>query len=222
MDFSDILISESQERMLIICNDDNLKQIKDIFTYWDLEYSIIGKVTNTGKYQLYNYDKLLYTKNIHAFDDVNDNINIPNIKHKYSQSDDSESETIHCTEKWQVYDSTVGNRTIKGPDKPGSYAILDIYEVKKQLIITWGESFDECYDIMKLFEQVKPLSVINCLNYGDPKTCLYDLKETIDDLTLKCKKHKIPVVGGNVSLYNSTDDKSIKPTPIIVMLGITY
>ena len=41
--------------------------------------------------------------------------------------------------KWQVYDSTVGNRTIKGPDKPCSYAILDIYEVCKQLILTWVE-----------------------------------------------------------------------------------
>ena len=38
---------------------------------------------------------------------------------------------------WTVYDSTVGNRTIKGPDKPGHYAISDIFEVKKQLILTW-------------------------------------------------------------------------------------
>ena len=129
--------------------------------------------------------------------------------------------TIHNINKWRVYDSTIGNRTIKGPDKPGSYSILDIYEVNKQLIVTWGESFDECNEMMKLFEDVKPLCIINCLNYGGPNSCLYDLKSTIDDLTLKCKKNKIPVVGGNVSLYNNTDKSSIRPTPIIVMLGIT-
>ena len=123
--------------------------------------------------------------------------------------------------KWEVYDTTVGNRTIKGPDKPGSFAILDLYEVDKQAILTWGESFDECFEHMSLFENVKPLCLVNCLNYGDPKHSLYDLKSTVDDLTLKSKLHNIPVVGGNVSLYNTTNDNSIRPTPIILMLGIS-
>ena len=39
--------------------------------------------------------------------------------------------------RWSVYDSTVGNRTIKGPDKPGSYSIIDIYENNKKLYLTW-------------------------------------------------------------------------------------
>ena len=39
-------------------------------------------------------------------------------------------------------------------------------------------------------------------------------------LTEECKKYKVPVVGGNVSLYNCTNDKSIPPTPIIMMVGI--
>ena len=123
--------------------------------------------------------------------------------------------------KWEVYDSTVGNRTLKGPDKDGSYSILDIYEIEKQLILTWGESFDECYNIMKLFENVKPLCMVNCLNFGDPKYSLLDFSETINDLTNKCKEYNIPIVGGNVSLYNTTKNDSIRPTPILVMMGIT-
>ena len=78
--------------------------------------------------------------------------------------------------KWQVYDSNVGNRTIKGPDKPCSYAILDIYKVCKQLILTWGGTFDECYQQMSLFEGIKPLCLVNCLNFGDPKYSLLDFK----------------------------------------------
>ena len=48
-----------------------------------------------------------------------------------------------------------------------------------------------------------------------------DFKETINDLAEKCKQYKIPVVGGNVSLYNTTNQKSIRPTPILLMMGIT-
>ena len=38
-----------------------------------------------------------------------------------------------------------------------------------------GETFDKYYQKMKLFENVKPLCIVNCLNYGDPKYSLYDL-----------------------------------------------
>ena len=99
--------------------------------------------------------------------------------------------------------------------------MLNIPEVNKQLILTWGESFDECYDIMKNFENVKPLCIVNCLNYGDPKFSLYDFKEDVHDLNKNCLNHNIPIVGGNVSLYNTTGDKSIIPTPILVMMGIS-
>ena len=47
---------------------------------------------------------------------------------------------IKNMEKWRIYDSTVGNRTLKGPDKPGHYSILNIYENNSQCILTWGEN----------------------------------------------------------------------------------
>ena len=48
-----------------------------------------------------------------------------------------------------------------------------------------------------------------------------DFKNTIDDLSIKCQQYNIPIVGGNVSLYNTTNNKSIYPTPILVMMGIS-
>ena len=122
---------------------------------------------------------------------------------------------------WKVYDSTVGNRTLKGPDKPGSYSILDIHEINKQLVLTWGETFNECYKTIKMFQGVKPLCIVNCLNFGDPKYSLNDIKYTINSLTKNCKTYNIPVVGGNVSLYNTTGNTSIYPTPIFLMMGIS-
>tara|TARA_A100001015_G_scaffold234763_1_gene266351 strand:+ start:2415 stop:2687 length:273 start_codon:yes stop_codon:yes gene_type:complete len=66
----------------------------------------------------------------------------------------------------------------------------------------------------------KPLCIVNCLNYGDPKDSLPDLKEFIYKLNNFCKEQHIPVIGGNVSLYNSTNDESIYPTPIVVLLAL--
>ena len=218
MEFNNILISESQERMLIVANETNLPKISEIFEKWDLEYSVIGKTNNSSKYQVYYNNKLLYSDNISNLDSPEDYINIPTKYIKVNQTQPTKIKNPHF---WTMYDSTVGNRTLKGPDKPGHYAILDIYEVNKQLILTWGETFDKCYEKMKLFENVKPLCIVNCLNFGDPKYSLYDLRETIIDLGSKCKLHNIPVVGGNVSLYNTTNTQSIRPTPILLMLGIT-
>ena len=218
MEFNNILISESQERMLIVANETNLPKISEIFEKWDLEYAVIGKTNNSSKYQVYYNNKLLYSDNIFNLDSPEDYINIPTKYIKVNQTQPTKIKNPHF---WTMYDSTVGNRTLKGPDKPGHYAILDIYEVNKQLILTWGETFDKCYEKMKLFENVKPLCIVNCLNFGDPKYSLYDLRETIIDLGSKCKLYNIPVVGGNVSLYNTTNTQSIRPTPILLMLGIT-
>ena len=218
MEFNNILISESQERMLIVANETNLPKISEIFEKWDLEYAVIGKTVFSSKYEVYYNNKLLYSDNISNLDSPEDYINIPI---KYTKVNQTQPTKIKNPHLWTIYDSTVGNRTLKGPDKPGHYAILDIYEVNKQLILTWGETFDKCYEKMKLFENVKPLCIVNCLNFGDPKYSLYDLRETIIDLGSKCKLHNIPVVGGNVSLYNTTNTQSIRPTPILLMLGIT-
>ena len=156
-----------------------------------------------------------------SFNDVHDYSNIPVNKQTKREFKNSPVHKVKDTKRWRVYDSTVGNRTLKGPDKPGSYSVLDIPEVGKQLILTWGESFDECYKIMQLFENIKPLCIVNCLNYGHPKYSLFDLRETINDMSIKCKQYKIPVVGGNVSLYNTTKTSSIRPTPILIMMGIS-
>jgi phosphoribosylformylglycinamidine synthase len=218
MENHNILISESQERMLLVCKEENLEKIGEIFKKWDLEYSVIGQTNMTGKYSVYYNNCLLYEKNMDSFNDIHDYSNTP-INKITTKTDNSEK--VKAMEKWQIYDSTVGNRTLKGPDKPGSFSVLNIPEVGKQLILTWGESFKECHEIMKNFENVKPLCIVNCLNYGDPKFSLYDFKEDVHDLNKNCLNHNIPIVGGNVSLYNTTGNKSIIPTPILVMMGIT-
>ena len=241
MEPCNILISESQERMLIVAANSKIKEIFDIFEKWNLEYSVIGETTFSNEYSVYNNGKMLYTEKMCNYKDVEESWDINNnisLDINSDSSDDCNSNsdtnaTIDSTEinnqsykvkdmdLWKVYDSTVGNRTIKGSDLPGSYSIIDIYETGKQLILTWGGNFNECYLSMNNLKG-KPLCIVNCLNFGHPKDSMGDFINTIDDLTFNCKKHNIPVVGGNVSLYNSTDDVSIKPTPILLMMGILF
>tara|TARA_B100001093_G_scaffold520286_1_gene614273 strand:- start:2022 stop:4169 length:2148 start_codon:yes stop_codon:yes gene_type:complete len=219
MEYCNILISESQERMLVIAQRENIEKISEIFEKWELEYAIIGKTNTTSKYNVYYDDKFLYSETIENLESQEDYTY--KISKNKTMKDKSIPIKVKNMEKWKVYDSTVGNRTLKGPDKPGSYSVLNIPEIKKQLILVWSESIDTCYYNMSKFENVKPLCIVNCLNFGDPKHSLYDFKKTIDNLIENCEEYKIPVVGGNVSLYNTTNDISIRPTPIILMLGIT-
>lgn len=218
MEPSNILISESQERMLIVSPPENKEKIFEIFEKWELEYSVIGSLNKSGEYKVYSNEKILYREKITNFKDIKDDTYVADEKGTLNFVEAKEK--VKDMARWSVYDSTVGNRTLKGPDKPGSYSVIDIYENNKKLYLTWGESVDECYNIMKKIIHVKPLCVVNCLNFGHPKDSINDFSYTIDNMATRCKELNIPVVGGNVSLYNSTDGKSIRPTPILLMMGI--
>src|SRR4051794_29359568 len=68
----------------------------------------------------------------------------------------------------------------------------------------------------------RPLAVVNCLNFGNPEhpEVMWQLSEAVDGLAGTCRDLGLPVVGGNVSLYNSSDGVDIDPTPVIGVLGV--
>jgi phosphoribosylformylglycinamidine synthase II len=68
----------------------------------------------------------------------------------------------------------------------------------------------------------RPLAVVNCLNFGNPEhpEVMWQLSEAVDGLAATCRDLGLPVVGGNVSLYNSSDGVDIDPTPVIGVLGV--
>ena len=69
-------------------------------------------------------------------------------------------------------------------------------------------------------QRATPLAITNCLNFGHPKQSMGAFEETIVGLKEICEDKDVPVISGNVSLYNAHQEHSIKPTPIIVMVGI--
>jgi phosphoribosylformylglycinamidine synthase II len=68
----------------------------------------------------------------------------------------------------------------------------------------------------------RPLALVNCLNFGNPEhpEVMWQLSESIDGMADACRAFDIPVVGGNVSLYNESLGVDIDPTPIVGLLGI--
>jgi phosphoribosylformylglycinamidine synthase II len=68
----------------------------------------------------------------------------------------------------------------------------------------------------------RPIAVVNCLNFGNPEhpEVMWQLSETIDGMREACLALGMPVVGGNVSLYNESNGTDIDPTPVIGVLGL--
>jgi len=68
----------------------------------------------------------------------------------------------------------------------------------------------------------RPLALVNCLNFGNPEhpEVMWQLSESIDGMGDACRALAVPVVGGNVSLYNESRGRDIDPTPVVGMLGM--
>ncbi|HEX2273313.1 MAG TPA: phosphoribosylformylglycinamidine synthase subunit PurL [Acidimicrobiales bacterium] len=68
----------------------------------------------------------------------------------------------------------------------------------------------------------RPLAVVNCLNFGNPEhpEVMWQLSEAVDGMAEACAALDVPVVGGNVSLYNESGGRDIQPTPVIGLLGL--
>ena len=68
----------------------------------------------------------------------------------------------------------------------------------------------------------RPMAVVNCLNFGNPEhpEVMWQLSQAVDGMSEACVALGLPVIGGNVSLYNESDGTDIDPTPVIGTLGL--
>src|SRR4029077_4670738 len=67
-----------------------------------------------------------------------------------------------------------------------------------------------------------PLGFTDCLNFGNPEKpeIGWELAESIEGMAQACEALSLPIVSGNVSLYNDTDGRSIHPTPVVGCVGL--
>ena len=68
----------------------------------------------------------------------------------------------------------------------------------------------------------RPVALVNCLNFGNPEhpEVMWQLSESVDGMSEACRALGIPVIGGNVSLYNESGGDDIDPTPVVAVLGV--
>lgn len=140
-----------------------------------------------------------------------------------------------ASKKWvtQQYDSQVMNDTIY---TKGDAAIVRVHNTKKALALTTdctpryveADPFEGSKQaVAETYRNIcsvgaRPLAITNCLNFGNPQRpeIMGQIVKSIQGITEACKELDYPVVSGNVSLYNETDGKAIKPTPAIGGVGL--
>src|SRR5690606_14491233 len=138
--------------------------------------------------------------------------------------------------KWvyQQFDHEVGVRTVTKPGESDSSVVK--LNSEKYLTFSLDGNSKQCYldpyngTLGILAESLrniscsgsKPLGVVDHLQFGNPENreVFWTFVQSITAIRDFCNFMEIPVVGGKVSLYNETSNGSIKPSPVIGMLGI--
>jgi phosphoribosylformylglycinamidine synthase subunit PurL len=248
----EMMLSESQERMLLILKSGQEEKAEKIFKKWDLDFSLIGKTTNTKKLVLNMYKKQVASIPLSALSKdapVYDrkwkktkqvkNVSFPksfeklvlleSLKKILQSPNNSEKKWV-----WEQYDHTVMGDTIQKPG--GDAGVIRIHNQKKAIAVTVDSSANYCQSnpltgskqvVCEVWRNLisvgsKPIAITNCLNFGNPEkeSIMGQFVETIDGISQACKYLDFPVVSGNVSFYNETNNKGIAPTPTVGGVGL--
>ena len=249
----EIMLSESQERMLIVLENGKEKHAKKIFDKWNLDFSVIGKTTNTKKIELiFNNEKVaeipidLLAESAPVYDRKWKKTKIPqNIK--FSRDQFKTLNLVDCLKKilnspniadkqwiWDQYDHTVMGDTIQKPG--GDSGVVRVHGTNKAIAASVDSSASYCFShpltggkqvVCESWRNLisvgaNPIAITNCLNFGNPEKekNMGEFVECVEGISEAAKYLDFPVVSGNVSFYNETKDKGIKPTPAIGGVGL--
>ena len=249
----EIMLSESQERMLIVLENGMEAKAKKIFDKWNLDFAVIGKTTNSKKIELY-FDNVkvsdvpinLLAENAPMYDRKWKRNKLPQ-KIKFKKEDFKSLKLTDCLKKimcnpnicnkqwiWNQYDHTVMGDTIQKPG--GNAGVVRVHESNKAVAASVDSSAIYCYAhpltggkqvVCESWRNLisvgsDPIAITNCLNFGNPEKekNMGEFVECIQGISEASKYLNFPVVSGNVSFYNETKDRGIKPTPSIGGVGL--
>jgi len=251
----EIMLSESQERMLMVVKKGCEEKVKEIFHKWDLDAVAIGVVTDSGYLRITKGSDICAMIPVKPLTDdapkykrpINmpcwqDEIQTLDLKNISEPNNFNEillkllfSPNI-ASKEWiyRQYDHMVRTDTVVLPGSDA--AVLRIKGTKKALAMTVDCNSRYCYldpftgGAIAVAEAArnlvcsgaKPIALTDCLNFGNPERpeIMWQFEQAVLGISEACKKFGIPVIGGNVSLYNETSGVSIYPTPTIGMVGL--
>ncbi|MFT5355707.1 MAG: phosphoribosylformylglycinamidine synthase II [Polyangiales bacterium] len=271
----EMLLSESQERMIMVAKPGRAQEVFDLCEKWDIEVAIVGKVTDTKRF---------ICKATPGYDPLDENspapapitvVDLPidlltDAAPKYdrpqraptpepiSESDaaltsqsgtDLASELIRLIGHpnigsrawiWRQYDHVVRDGTLVRPGEGDAAVIRAFCERDGKTIEKYLALSADCngrYVQLDPFHGAamavaecarnircvggRPLALTDCLNFGNPEVPenMWRFAQAIDGIAAACNALGVPVVSGNVSLYNETGDKAILPTPTVAIVG---
>lgn len=266
----EMLLSESQERMLMVAKDGREGEVLDICKKWDLEAAVIGRVTDTGRFVCKatpGYDPLHSHPNERAPQLVVD-IPIGALADEAPKYDRPQREPapapltpaplldVDCGAElialvgspnlgsrqwiWRQYDHIVRDGTVFRPGEADAAVIRAFCEKDGETITKYlalsvdvngrhvlldarqgaAMAVAECARNIACAGG-EPLGLTDCLNFGSPEVpeTMWRFARAVDGIAEACAALDVPVVSGNVSLYNETEGRAILPTPTVAIVG---
>ena len=248
----EIMLSESQERMLMVVKAGMVDQAAQIVARFGLECAEIGRVTDTGRMELHWHGDLVADVPIapvagaapvldRPFEVSPERVPIAAPTARLSCSHDEAVLRLLSTpdlvsKRWiyEQYDQSVMGDTVAGPG--GDAAVIRVHGTSKGLALTTDctpryceaspvvggrQAVAESYRNL-ISVGARPLAITNCLNFGNPERpgIMGQFVGCIEGMAEACAALDMPVVSGNVSLYNETNGQAILPTPNVGAVGL--
>jgi len=246
----EMMLSESQERMLMILKPGREAEAEAIFRKWELDFAVIGRVTDTGRLVLKFGGETAADIPLGPLGD-----NAPAYSRPYvetpkraplgdaPESDDLMGDLVRlmgspdlCSKRWiwEQYDHMVGADTIQRPG--GDAAVVRVHGTRKARAIATDCNPRYCFAdpveggrqaIAETWRNLtaagaRPLAATDCMNFGNPQRpeIMGQFVGCIEGMAEACRALDFPIVSGNVSLYNETNGAGILPTPAIGGIGL--
>ena len=246
----EILLSESQERMLVIVKKGEEQTVRDIFEKWDLPYAEVGVVNDDGMMRVKSGGRTvveiparqladeapLYSREAAAkpapaaFDPANYSSDVSTALPALLGDPSIASKRW----VWRQYDHMVrlGSAVLPGSDA----AVFHVREADKILAASTDCNAIYCRQDPREGARIAvaeccrnlacsgavPLALTDNLNFGNPHKPenFLQLREAVEGMAEACRAFGTPVTGGNVSLYNESPIAAIDPTPTVGVVGI--
>jgi phosphoribosylformylglycinamidine synthase II len=254
----EIMVSESQERMLCVVEPAKVDEVIAVCARWETLATPIGVVTDSGRMRILSDGEVVadlpvgvLVDDCPLYDLEPEAIVEPELLYPPGPALLSGGETGGETllallgsanlasrrPVFEQYDPVVQSRTVRRPDDADAAVLmLDVGGTKKTAIAVsidgngrrvacdpQAGAVEAVYECAANLACVgaTPLGLTNCLNFGNPEKpwVAWQLTEAVEGIGLACEALGVPVVGGNVSLYNEAPSGPIYPTPVIGMVG---
>ena len=251
----EVMLSESQERMLLVIEPRNVGRLKEIFERWEIPCVEIGKVTGTQLVEVHDGEVRVVQLPIHQLAGPPKyrlrgvrspkqmklqrehlaSLPLPRMGPEKVLLSLLGSPNIACkAQVYRQYDHQVQTNTVVTPGSDA--AVLRIKGTGKGIALCTDGNGRYCYlDPYKGGEiavaeacrnlscvGAEPIAITDCLNFGSPENqeTYYQLEWCVRGMAEACRVLAVPVVSGNVSLYNETQGRSIYPTPVVGAVGL--